>query len=175
MDENQLKRLRSLADEGYVNPYRMSRMEIIKYPDNRLTVSAMPVETVNTALRESIRQMLKLMYEHGGVGLAGPQVGLELCVIVMNTSGDPQQKNKERVFINPVITHYHGSVMSDEGCLSVPGVTGRVNRAERVVLHAFGLDGTEINEPFKGMDAIVLQHEYDHLSGILFIDKLVGS
>jgi peptide deformylase len=148
-------------------------MEILTYPDKGLRVKAEPVTEVDQTLKDQLQQMLDLMYENKGVGLAGPQVGIPLRVLVMNVTSNPNKKQHEHIFINPVIRNrIGGRKVMEEGCLSLPGDWGRVSRSKRVTFQAYRPDGTEVNETWKGMAARCLQHEVDHLDGILFIDRM---
>ena len=148
-------------------------MEILKYPNDALAQVCQPVMHVNGQLREQIAQMIELMYKHGGVGLAAPQVGLNLRMLVMNIIGDAEYKNDEYVLINPVIKNRtHGLVAMHEGCLSLPGELGKVLRPRRVTFTAYQPDGTFIADEWAGVRARVLQHECDHLDGIMFIDRM---
>jgi peptide deformylase len=117
------------------------------------------------------REMLELMYEAKGVGLAANQVDLPLRLFVINLASHPDE-GEELVFINPVISRAKGSVEQEEGCLSLPGVYGNVWRPKQVNVQAFGVDGKEINATIDGMLARVVQHETDHLNGVLFTDRM---
>jgi peptide deformylase len=126
---------------------------------------------VDAELRNIVRQMFELMYEHHGVGLAANQVDLPYRLFIINLEGDPA-KAEEYVFLNPVISRRHGVAEAEEGCLSFPEIYAPVKRSEKILLSAFNLAGEELNLELTGMFARAVQHEYDHLDGILFIDRL---
>lgn len=119
-----------------------------------------------------VREMFDLMYQAEGIGLAANQVDLPYRLFVLNITGDADQAEQERVFINPVILSSKGSAEAEEGCLSLPGIYGDVKRPERVVVNAFGIDGQEFRQELDGLAARATQHEIDHLDGVLFIDRL---
>jgi peptide deformylase len=119
--------------------------------------------------------MFDLMYEANGIGLAANQVDLPYRLFVLNLESDPTTPENEFVFINPVLRSRHGMAEAEEGCLSLPALYGDVRRPDRVVLNAFGLSGQEITMPLDGLFARAVQHEVDHLDGILFIDRLTST
>lgn len=147
-------------------------MQIIRYPHPTLRYPSKPLRRVDAELRKMIRQMFDLLYEHEGIGLAANQVDLPYRLVVVNLHSDPAAKDEEHVFINPVITHRKGSAEDREGCLSLPEIYGRVARSERIVLNAYNPAGEELTYELDGLAARVVQHEVDHLDGILFIDRL---
>lgn len=126
---------------------------------------------VNSRLTEIVREMFNLMYAARGVGLAANQVGLPLRLFVMNAAGK-QGEGQERVFINPVISRPKGNAIAQEGCLSLPDLEAEVRRPAQVCISAFDLQGNEIGETLEGFDARIVQHEIDHLDGILFTDRV---
>jgi peptide deformylase len=115
--------------------------------------------------------MFDIMYEHRGVGLAATQVNLPIRLFVANPSGE-KETGPELVFINPVIQRATGSAEAEEGCLSLPGINATVKRNKSVKINAYGMDGTEINAEVDGFLARIIQHELDHLDGVLFIDRV---
>ena len=121
-----------------------------------------------------VREMFELMYDTRGIGLAANQVDLPLQLFVVNSSGEPGN-GEELVFINPVIDQPKGSEVSEEGCLSIPGVHADVNRPAQIHISAYDLEGNEIDMVADGLLARVIQHEYDHLQGVLFIDRISES
>jgi peptide deformylase len=125
-------------------------------------------------LKNVVREMFDLMYEQKGVGLAASQVGLPYRFFIINLEGDPA-KAPEHVFINPVISRRSGTVEKEEGCLSFPEIYAPVKRSEKLVLSAFDLKGEEINYDLDGFFARAVQHENDHLDGVLFTDRLSPS
>ena len=114
------------------------------------------------------------MYDTRGIGLAANQGDLPLQLFVVNTSGEPDG-GEELVFVNPVIDQPKGSGVSEEGCLSIPGVHADVNRPAQIHVSAYDLMGNEIDMVADGLLARVIQHEYDHLQGVLFIDRISES
>ena len=148
-------------------------MEILIYPHEGLRQVCEPVAAVTAVLQRQISEMLALMYERKGVGLAAPQVGIPLRMLVMNVTIDPEQKEHEHVFINPVIKHrIGGRTAIEEGCLSLPGDFGKVVRSKKVKFQAYRPNGSTVDTTWSGLGARMLQHEVDHLDGILFIDRL---
>ena len=148
-------------------------LDIVTYPDPRLKEVCEPVAEVTDDIRQLAADMLETMYAAPGVGLAAPQVGRNIRMLVM----DPAMKDEEkqpRVLINPVLTLSGEEVLSEqEGCLSVPmNYRADVKRMSNVHLHASDLDGNIIDEYLDEFPAIIIQHEYDHLDGILFIDRI---
>ena len=115
--------------------------------------------------------MFDLMYEAKGIGLAANQIDLPLKLFVINTAGEAGM-GEELVFINPVIEHPKGSHEAEEGCLSIPGLVGFVNRPAQITINAYDLAGKEINSTVDGLLARAIQHESDHLEGKLFIDRV---
>ena len=118
--------------------------------------------------------MFDTMYEAKGIGLAANQVDLPLQLFVINTAGK-KGEGEELVFVNPVIDQPKGSEEAEEGCLSIPGVNGRVNRPATIHVSAYDIDGNEIDMVADGLLARAIQHEYDHLQGVLFIDRMSDS
>lgn len=118
-----------------------------------------------------VRAMFRIMYEAEGVGLAGPQVGWSERVFVANLSGDPGARDQELVFVNPSITSQSGESTAEEGCLSVPRVRLDVTRAERITVAATNLDGERFELCAFDLLARCIQHEVDHLDGILIIAR----
>ncbi len=149
-------------------------MKIIHYPHPTLRHQSKPVTRINRELREIVREMFKLMYAARGIGLAANQVDLPLQLFVINLAGRPDE-GEELVFINPVVSKPSGQAEADEGCLSIPEVEGNVLRPEKVHVSAFDLSGNEINETVSGLMARAIQHENDHLNGVLFIDRVSDS
>jgi peptide deformylase len=119
-----------------------------------------------------VGEMLDLMYEAKGLGLAAPQVCLPYQVLVMNPSADPNQREEEGIFINPVILERSGSIEGEEGCLSFPGLYRKVRRAKSVKVRAYNLKAEPFDIIATELKGRVLQHEIDHLKGVLFIDKI---
>lgn len=147
-------------------------MRIVKYPHPALRYASKPLRRVDSGLKAMVRQMLDLMYAQEGVGLAANQVELPYRLIVMNTKCDATAKQQEHVLINPVITARKGLEEKQEGCLSLPQINAPVKRSQKITVNAYNLAGQEITWDLEGLYARVVQHECDHLDGILFIDRL---
>jgi peptide deformylase len=128
-------------------------------------------------LKQLIDDMFETMYKADGVGLAAPQIGKSINLIVINTrplsDDEPELKDFKRVFINPKITfNLEKKTTVEEGCLSIPGIHEDVSRPTELTIEYFNENFEKVIETLKGFRAIVIQHEYDHLSGILFVDKI---
>jgi len=147
-------------------------MQIVPYPHPALRWKSRDVTRIDDTLRAVVSRMFDLMYESKGIGLAANQVGLPLRLFVVNVSGDPEKKDEEVVFINPVIRNRSGSAVGEEGCLSLPGLYADVSRPETIVVEAFDLDGQPFRVKIDDLPARVIQHENDHLDGVLFIDRI---
>lgn len=154
----------------------MAVLEILTYPDARLERIAQPVERFDDALRAFIADLEETMRAGpGGVGIAAPQVGHAERIVVVDVSSKPKIKHHGRlVLVNPEITHWEGFVVGREGCMSVPDYTGNVIRAERITLEAVDEFGAALHYEFEGYEARAVQHEIDHLDGLLFLDRLVS-
>lgn len=146
-------------------------MQIVTYPHPTLRHKSQPIKRVDANLRKMVSQMFELMYEARGVGLAANQVDLPFRLFVANLQSDPEE-GEELVFINPVISRPKGLEEKEEGCLSLPELYGPVKRPETVQVTAYTLRGEEIEAELSGLAARVVQHETDHLDGIMFIDRL---
>lgn len=149
-------------------------MKIIEYPHPTLRHKSKPLRRVDAALRDLIAEMFELMRAAQGVGLAANQVDLPYRVFVANLGGE-RGEDKDLVFINPVISAPKGSEEAEEGCLSIPELYAPVRRPATVNVSAYNLAGEEIQATLDGLLARVVQHEIDHLDGILFIDRLSPS
>ena len=147
-------------------------MEIIKYPHPTLRYQSKPLKRIDSALRETVAEMFQLMYEAQGIGLAANQVDLPYRLFVLNIH-EERLKDHEMVFINPVISRPKDPDEKEEGCLSLPGVYAQVRRPASIHVTALNLAGEPIEGEFGGLLARAIQHETDHLDGILFIDRLV--
>lgn len=144
---------------------------VLTYPDPILAKTAAEIETVTPEICQLAEDMLETMYHKEGLGLAAPQVGESCRLIVVDATG-PEKREEPLVFVNPRIVEAQGQVESSEGCLSVMNYRSKIQRAERVRLQALNLDGQPVEVEVDGMLAICLQHELDHLDGVLFIDKI---
>ncbi len=147
-------------------------MQIIKYPHPTLRHRSRSLRRVDAELKKIIGEMLDLMYAGRGVGLAANQVDLPYRMFVMNLQSDPTDKEQEHVFINPVISRRNGTSEAEEGCLSLPEIYEQVRRSERIVVSAYNLAGQEVRYELDGLFAQAVQHETDHLDGVLFVDRL---
>lgn len=149
----------------------MALLEIRKYPDEVLKKKAEAVSEINGSLQRLIDDMIETMYSANGVGLAAPQVGVLKRLIVVDTSS--RQPNQSLiVLINPEIVNQEGEILSEEGCLSIPGFITRLNRKEKVLVRGLDRDGREIEIEASGLLSRALQHEIDHLDGTLLIDRI---
>jgi peptide deformylase len=146
-------------------------LRIVKYPHPTLRHKSKPLRRVDTDLKNTVAAMFDLMYQQRGVGLAANQVDLPYRLFIINTEGDPQ-KGQEHVFLNTVIVKRSGKEEAEEGCLSFPEIYAPVIRSSKVVISAYNLAGEEIHYELNGLFARAVQHEYDHLDGVLFIDRL---
>lgn len=139
---------------------------VLKIPAEVLRQKAKSIERVTKKHQIIADNMVKIMKQAHGVGLAGPQIGVSERLIVIAPTGKPL------VLLNPIIKESEGEVIGEEGCLSIPGLYGDVLRAEKVLVSAYDRKGRECEFEMEGMSARVVQHEIDHLDGILFIDKV---
>jgi peptide deformylase len=147
-------------------------MKIVHYPHPALRHPGKPVTTIDKELRLQIGQMMDCMYEAKGLGLAAPQVALPFQLLVMNVTGDPLQKDREEIYLNPVIVERKGTMDGEEGCLSFPGLFQKVRRTKTIKIHAYDLKGKLVEIAASELEARAWQHEIDHLNGVLFIDKM---
>ena len=152
-------------------PARFMPLQVIRYPHPTLRHRSRPIRRVDAALRKMVAEMIDLMYEHEGVGLAANQVDLPLRIFVANPSGE-RGDGEELVVINPEIQRPKGNESAQEGCLSLPGLYGQVKRPKTVRLSGFDLRGQAIDREVDGFLARVIQHENDHLDGVLFFDRM---
>ncbi|MFO0869113.1 MAG: peptide deformylase [Pirellulales bacterium] len=146
-------------------------LKIIPYPHPTLRRVARPVRRVDADLVRIVREMFDLMYAAKGIGLAANQVDIPLRLFVVNLEAEAG-KGEEWVFINPVLSRPKGSAEAEEGCLSLPGLYGPVTRPKQIQINAYSLTGQELNATMTGLMARVVQHEFDHLDGILFPDRM---
>ncbi|MCK4744048.1 MAG: peptide deformylase [Sulfuriflexus sp.] len=147
----------------------MTTLNILKYPDPRLRTVAKPVNEVTSATRQLIDQMFTIMYAAPGIGLAATQVDMHERIIVIDIS---VEKDQPLVLINPEITAKDGVEVHEEGCLSVPGIYEKVQRAETIKLQALDRNGKSFEIEADGLLAVCIQHEIDHLEGRMFVDYL---
>ncbi len=147
----------------------MSKLKILEYPDPRLRTRAEPIDEVTDEIRQLAADMLETMYAAPGIGLAATQVDVHKRLLVADVSED---RSEPVVLINPEIVAEEGSMVSEEGCLSVPEIYAKVDRAERIAVRALDLDGESRIVEAEGLLAVCIQHEMDHLVGKLFVDYL---
>lgn len=147
----------------------MARLNILQYPDPRLRNVASPVAVIDDSVRRLVEDMAETMYAVRGIGLAATQVDVHRQVIVADVSNNRSQLH---VLINPELVEEGGSAALGEGCLSIPGMSGKVSRAAWVTVRALDLDSVSRELSADGLLAMCIQHELDHLQGILFIDYM---
>jgi peptide deformylase len=147
----------------------MALLDILRYPDPRLETIAEPVERVDDAIRQLVRDMAETMYAAPGIGLAATQVDVHKRVIVLDVS---DTRDQLIVLINPEIVAREGEQECEEGCLSVPGVYDIVKRAEKVKVRALDGAGAPYELEATGLLAVCIQHEMDHLEGKVFVEYL---
>lgn len=147
----------------------MPLLPILRFPDPRLQTVAAPVERIDESIRRLARDMAETMYEAPGIGLAATQVDVHLQVIVIDCS---ETRDELVTLINPELVDSEGVQVCEEGCLSVPGIYDKVERAERVVVRYLDLEGKTQTLAADGLLAVCVQHEMDHLKGRVFVDHL---
>jgi peptide deformylase len=147
----------------------MALLTILRFPDRRLETVAKPVERVNDAIRQLVRDLAETMYAAPGIGLAATQVDVHKRVIVLDVS---DARDQLLVLINPNIVTREGEQECEEGCLSVPGVYDVVKRAEKVKVRALDGEGRPFELVAEGLLAVCIQHELDHLEGKVFVEYL---
>jgi peptide deformylase len=154
----------------------MAVLDILVYPDPRLKEISKPVEQFNDSLRSFILDLEETMRAGpGGVGIAAPQVGRLERIVIVDVSGKPKIKQHGRlVLINPEIVSKEGSAVGREGCLSVPEYTGNVARAKFITLRAQDEFGKTLEFQMERYEARAVQHEMDHLDGLLLLDRLIS-
>ena len=147
----------------------MSILNILQHPDDRLHVTAKRVERVGKATRQLVEDMAETMYSASGIGLAATQVNVPERVIVVDIT---DTRDDLLVLINPEIESREGTVVFEEGCLSVPGIYDRVERSERIMVRALNVEGEAFNIEAAGILSVCIQHEIDHLDGKVFVEYL---
>jgi len=149
----------------------MALLEIKKYPEKILKQKTTPIENIDSDIQHLIENMLETMHAARGLGLAANQVGISKRLCVVDTSQEAEKKSVI-ILINPVIIEKEGLIESSEGCLSIPGCSTGIKRAERVYVTGLNRDGKPINIEGTGLLARALQHEIDHLDGLLIFDRM---
>lgn len=147
----------------------MALLPILRFPDPRLRKVAVPITNIDDSIRRLAADMAETMYEAPGIGLAATQVDVHKQLIVIDVS---EAKDQLLVLVNPEIVSNEGAQIGEEGCLSVPGVYDKVERAERVFVRYLDLDGKAQQREADGLLAVCIQHELDHLNGKVFVDHL---
>jgi peptide deformylase len=144
-------------------------LSIILYPDPRLRKAAAPVTAFDDDLKKLVARMFQLMREEQGVGLAAPQVGVSLRLFVANPTGKPED---DRVAINPTLSNADGTEAGEEGCLSLPKIRADIDRFATLTLKAQDIEGKPYEVTATGFEARIWQHEFDHLNGVMIIDRM---
>ncbi|OOZ40521.1 peptide deformylase [Solemya pervernicosa gill symbiont] len=155
----------------------MAILDILAYPDPKLKQESLPVEQFDESLRSFVSDLEETMRAGpGGVGIAAPQVGYFQRIVIVDCSvtRKPVPNNGTIIMINPEITDWEGMAKGREGCMSVPDYTGNVIRAEKIKFQAYDLEGELHEYESEGFEARAVQHEMDHLDGMLFLDRLVS-
>ena len=150
----------------------MPQREILTYPDPILKQVSESVEEINSDILELVQDMLETMYEAPGIGLAAPQVGQLKRVIVLDLDYRSGEERKPIVLVNPEILSKEGEILFEEACLSVPEYSAEVKRFEKIKVKGLNEKGEDVEIEGEGLLSVALQHEIDHLDGILFIDRL---
>jgi len=149
----------------------VSVLEIKKFPSRVLKQKSAAIKQIGGHTAKMLHDMVDTMYIANGIGLAAPQIGVLERVIVVDIDPDNRGKNLLKI-INPVIVESHGSIVWEEGCLSVVNYTAEVKRAQQVLVRGWTLDQKEVEIEASDLEAVCLQHEIDHLEGMLFIDHV---
>lgn len=149
----------------------MAIRTILHYPDERLRQKAKAVESITPEVRALVEDMKETMYAAPGVGLAAPQIGVSLRLFIVDTAGEDEPSDL-RVFINPEIVARDGKVVWEEGCLSFPGVHEEIERAASIRVRALDEHGNAFELEAEDLLGVAIQHEHDHLDGVLMIDKM---
>ena len=147
----------------------MAILNILHYPDPRLRKKALPVENVDSEIKQLVDNMFETMYQAPGIGLAATQADVQKRIIVIDISED---KSNPLCFINPEIIEAGGEEEMEEGCLSVPGIYEKVSRADHIRVRALDREGKPFEMDADGLLSVCIQHEMDHLEGKLFVDYL---
>jgi peptide deformylase len=146
----------------------VSKCCITRFPEPVLGQQAKPIEKIDDTIRALAEKMKDIMVQHKGVGLAGPQAGVPLRIFVASPDGS---RENAKVYINPIITPSGKLETAEEGCLSLPGIWGKIRRYSKCSIKAQDLNGKEFTEEAEGLLARIFQHECDHLNGTLIADK----
>lgn len=152
----------------------MAVREIRYWPDTVLSTPTERVAEITPSTQKLVKDMLETMYDGDGIGLAAPQIGVSLRVFVMDVAPSDEQGKNPIAFINPDIVEREGEIFYDEGCLSFPGLNVEVKRSAKVKVRALDVEGEAFEIETEGLPAICMQHEIDHLDGVVFIDRVSG-
>ncbi len=147
------------------------KLQMTFYPSPSLREESKPLKSVTAEVRAAIPELFAIMYDRRGIGLAAPQAGWNVRLIVANLKGDPA-KGEEHVIINPEILDREGVMVEEEGCLSLPGLSAKIRRAAKVVVRYRDLEDKVHEVEAEGLWSKLFQHEIDHLDGLLMIDKM---
>jgi peptide deformylase len=160
----------------------MAIRKVVIWPHPILAAVAQPVKQVDARVKALVRDLFDTMYDANGVGLAAPQVGVGECVLVVDLNPRGRKKKRDmdelseqgfdgpRAFINPAIIHREGTLIWEEGCLSIPGINEEVERSEIITVRATDEHGEPFEKTISGLYAVAIQHELDHLQGKVFVD-----
>lgn len=150
-----------------------SPLEVLLYPHPKLRAANLTVTDFDENLASFATELFEVMYETDGIGLAAPQVGVNVRVMVYNPTGEASEKDQEVVLVNPrYVNKSKGQTLFEEGCLSFPEIMGDVKRPKSIVVEAQDLKGDTFRLELEGLEARIFQHEYDHLEGVLFHDRM---
>lgn len=150
----------------------MSIKKIYQYPESVLRKETVKINSFGNGLEKLAREMAETMYDAPGIGLAAPQIGESVKLIVVDTTSDPEAEKEYMAMVNPEIVAKEGTQIDEEGCLSVPELTANVERHKKITVTYQDVQGESHELSTEDRFAVVLQHEIDHLNGILFIDHL---
>lgn len=150
----------------------MSQLDIVLYPAEVLAKRAIEVGDVNAEIKRLVDNMIETMYKAPGIGLAAPQVDVLKRVTVIDVSPSEEEERQLHVMINPTIVHRQGKILWEEGCLSIPGVYEKVERSEKIVVEALDREGRPFELEAEGLLSVCIQHEIDHLDGVVFLDRI---
>ncbi|CAM9892191.1 unnamed protein product [Ectocarpus sp. 6 AP-2014] len=159
--------------EEEVDPGEVAGLRILKYPHPALRAENEEIEVFDDDVKKLARDMFKIMYAAKGVGLAAPQVGVNKRLMVFNPEGDAKNWLDEAILVNPkIVASGKGRITAEEGCLSFPGMEGKVERRNWVKVEAVNAKGKKVKKKYTDWTARIFQHEYDHLDGTVYIDHL---
>ncbi|RDX92829.1 Peptide deformylase 1B, chloroplastic [Mucuna pruriens] len=159
--------LASPGDFEFVPP-----LKIVEYPDPKLRARNKRIATFDDSLKKLVHEMFDVMYKTDGIGLSAPQVGINVQLMVFNAVGE-RGEGEEIVLVNPRVSKYSKKLtLFNEGCLSFPGINADVKRPESVKIDAYNVNGTRFSVNLSGLPARIFQHEFDHIQGILFFERM---